>query len=82
MYQAIVLANKMVQDRPGIKKFGKCIILNNLIGDCFRILKTGQGNFDIILDYWTGYQNITERIIKAVFISAKAVFKNCSIEMD
>ena len=82
MYQAIVLANGIVHDMPVIKTVEKQLFLDNCIGDCFRVLKIGKGNFENVLERWNGYQYFTRKIINACYISAKVVFTSCSIEMD
>jgi hypothetical protein len=82
MYQAIVLANGIAQDKPEIKNIGKCMVFDNLIGDCFRVMRMKEKGFIKFLEKWRGCNNFTNELISAVYISAKVVFDNHSIEMD
>ena len=86
MYQAIICANAIAKDKIKINY----LVLNNLIGDCFRALKMGRELnikladpfIELIIDKWLHYKNMTDTIIKTVYFSTKKIFNNNTIEMD
>ena len=82
IYQAIVLANTIAQDNEAVKNYGEYLVLDNLIGDCFRALKAGQDNIEGVYKKWNCCKLFALDVIQAAYSSAKAIFDNCRIETD
>jgi hypothetical protein len=82
MCQAMILVNDMAEsNNRGIEFFGGASVLDNCAGDCLRLQKV-DGGYETVLNYWKGWQGLTVEQIHIVWVMARTLLKNCSVEID